>query len=177
VAYTKYDTILERVREILEDGYGSVRAINAGRFSGELYEGLPRETQTRLGILSQKPIEASIVEVQRHPQALVVTGSVQIERFILEVRVVRTLETLATVDDNTRDDCKALAAEDSDAIKQALEWPPNLATTQGGTATDCKALIHERSSVRLTTGPQGGAATLTTIHRFVGTALSRPAVA
>lgn len=175
MAYAKYDTILERVRELLEDGYGAVRAVNANRFTGDLYEGLPRETQTRLGVLSQKPVEASIVEVSRHPQALTITGSVQIERFTLEVRVIRTLETLAQVDDGTRDDVKALAAEDSDAIKQALEWPPNLRTLQDGTATDCKGLIHDRSSVRLVQGPQGGAATLTTIHRFIGTALSRPA--
>jgi hypothetical protein len=176
VAYTKYDTILERVRELLEDGAGSVRAISASRFQGGLFEGLPNETYQRLGILSQKPIEASIVDIVPHPQRLVITGSMQIERFVLEVRVVRVFETVHQIDDDLRDDVKALCAEDQSAITQALEWPPNLATTQGGTSTDCIGLVHERSTPRLRATPQGAATAIVTAHRFVGTARSRPAI-
>lgn len=175
MAYAKYDEILERVRELLESELGSVRKIAAARFQGGLAEGLPRETQTRLGVLSQKPIEASIVDVMPHPQRLVITGDVQLERFVLEVKVVRALEIATQVNDALRDDVKALAAEDASAITQLLEWPPNLATTAGGETTDCIGLVHERSSPRYVANGQGAAVALVTAHRFVGTAVSRPA--
>lgn len=177
MAYAKYDAILERVRELLEDGLGSIRTITSTRFRGGLHDGLPHETQTRLGVEAQKPIEATIVESGPHPQRLVITGTVQIERFVLEIKVVRTLATESQLTDSLRDDVKALAAEDGNAICQVLEWPPNLATTAGGTSTDCKALIHEKSSARYVPGKAGGAIALVTVHRFVGTALSRPAAA
>lgn len=175
MAYTKYDAILERVRELLEDGYGSIRAISSSRFQGGLHDGLPNETLPRLGELSQKPIEASITGVSRHPQRLTIVGDVQIERFTLEVRVVRALATPTQVNDALRDDVKALAVEDSDVIKQALEWPANLTSTQGGTTTDCKALIFDNSRPRVRVNKTGAAMFVDTIHTFTGTAVSRPA--
>lgn len=176
MAFTKYDAILERVRELLEDGLGSYRAISASRFTGNAPEGQGPEAQARFGALAQKPIEASITAVERHPQRLTIVGNVQIERFRMEVRVVRTLPTDTSVDDDLRDDAKALAVEDADVIKQSLEWPGNLTTTAGGTSTDCKALIYEDSRVRAMIDPKsGGASRLVTIHNFLGTAISRPA--
>jgi hypothetical protein len=144
------------------------------RFQGGLAEGLPHATQTRLGMYSQKPIEASIVP-GKHPQRLTIVGDVQIERFALDVRVVRTLDTATQVDDDLRDDAKAFAAEDQSAIQQALEWPPNLATTSGGTATDCKSLIYDRTRAQIITNKAGEAKAIASVHSFTGTAISRPA--
>jgi hypothetical protein len=174
MVYLKGDAILTRIRELVEDGLGSYRAISASRFTGGLHDTQPAATQARLGILAQKPAEASITAVRRHPQRLVTGGSVQVHLIEVEIKIVRTVEIAGTVDDDLRDDVKGLAAEDADALSQVLEWPGNLATTSGGTSTDLKSLLHQDSRARLV-GTAGEALRLETVHRFTGTALSRPA--
>jgi hypothetical protein len=174
MAYLKGDAILTRIRELIEDGAGSYRAISASRFTGGLHDTQTPATQQRLGVLAQKPAEASITNVSRHPQRLVTGGSVQVHLIEVTIKIVRTVDVAGTVDDDLRDDIKGLAAEDSDALSQALEWPGNLATTSGGTATDLKSLMHQSSRGRLV-GVAGEALRLETVHVFTGTALSRPA--
>lgn len=174
MAYIKTAEILTRIRELLQDGYGSVRTINASRFQGGLHAGQTPDHQARLGILSQLPCEASITKTLRHPQRLVITGSVQIELLEIQVNVVRTVAIDGQVTDSVRDAAKALAAEDADAIKQVLEWPPNLTLTNAGAATDLKGMSYQGSDHRFL-GAAGKAMRLDTIHRFHATCLSRPA--
>lgn len=174
MAYIKTDAILTRIRELVEGGYGSLRAITSTRFSGGLHEGQDPTHHARLGILAQKPSEASITKVLPHPQRLVVGGSVQIHLLEIEVRIVRTVAIDGQVDDSIRDAAKALAAQDADALAQVLEWPGNLVSTQAGATTDLKGLFHMGSRHTLK-GTAGEAMRLDTVHTFSGTALSRPA--
>lgn len=178
MAYLKADEIYERVRELVEDGLGSVRTAAAARFTGDLPDGLTDEEQARRGVVGAR-VEPRIVEVRRHPQRLVITGDVQYHLVVLEVRVVRTLATEQDVDDGLRDDVHALALQDASVLSQVLEWPGNLRQTAGGEDTDLLSLMHQRSTMprARVTGSAGKATAIETIHRFEGTALSRPAAA
>lgn len=174
MAYIKTDAILTRIRELAEGGHGTLRPIASSRFSGGLHEGQDPAHQSRLGILAQKPSEATITKFLPHPQRLVVGGSVQIHLLEIEVRVIRTVAIDGQVDDSIRDAVKALAAQDGDALAQVLEWPGNLVATQAGATTDLQGMTHEESR-HVLRGKAGEAMRLDTVHRFTGTALSRPA--
>lgn len=176
MAYTKTAEILTRIRELLQDGYGSVRTITSTRFQGGLHDGQDPNHQARLGVLTQLPAEASIVRTLPHPQRLVTTSSVQIELLEIAVKVVRTLAIDGQVTDSIRDAVQASAAEDASAIAQVLEWPPNLEQTNAGAATDAKGARYQGSDHRWS-GNAGKAMRLESTHRFLLTALSRPATA
>lgn len=175
MAYIKAAEIIERIREIVNDGAGSVRAISASRFKGGMHEGLDDAHLSHLGKMAQKPAEVAIVAVRPHDQKIVVGGSVQLHYVDIEIRVVRALTFKGRVNDDTRDAIRALSAQDASALEQALEWPPNLETTTGGQSTDLLACMFAGSRNPVV-GLEGTSMRIDTIHRFEGTALSRPAI-
>lgn len=175
MAYIAADAILQRLRELLQDGGGSIRAISSARLAGNLPPGLSPEEQRRRGCDTSKPIEVSLDGVLPHPNRLTSSGSVQIHTVPVTVRVVRTLAVSEQVDDTLRDDVRALAIEDSSAIQDVLSWPNNLATTDvGAISTGIKGADFVESRARVQ-GVVGAAMDVTTEHRFNLTVVSTPA--
>lgn len=129
----------------------------------------------RLGIASKKPASARIVSTGPHPQRLARLGTVQIVAFVLEVRVVRTLDISGQVDDDTRDAAEALAAQDGDVLTQVFELPNNLTQTAASDTTDWIGANWTGSTHRFVNVKKGEAARLDSIHRFDCTAVTRPA--
>jgi hypothetical protein len=108
-----------------------------------------------------------------------VTGNFLIYEVTIDVRIVRTITTLEQVSDDDDETLRALAFEDCDVVRQALEYPGNLTTTTAGVATDLASglLSHVRSTQQRVRGAvNSGAQTVETTHRFTGYAFARPAV-
>lgn len=178
MAYIPAAAILTRIREVVQDAEGVLRTIDECRFRGDMHDGLSPDEQSRRGILGRAPAEASITRVRPHPQQLTRTCGINFVIAEIQIKIVRTLGPAEQVDDTLRDRAKALAAEDALALRQALEWPPNMATTRDGDATDIGHIDWLDS--RPVLGPVGTSAQalrLTTIHTFEATVTSRPAVA
>lgn len=178
MAYIPATAILTRIREVIEDQEGALRTIDECRFTGDMHDGLSPLEQSRRGMLSRAPAEASITRLRPHPQQLTITCGVNLVLADVQIKIVRTLGPAEQVDDALRDQAKALASEDAIALRQALEWPPNLQATRAGVATDIGHMTWVDS--RPVLGPIGTsvqALRLTTIHTFEATVTSRPAVA
>lgn len=126
--------ILTRIREVLEDGAGSVRTVSSSRFLGELPDGLSPDAEA-LRAISKPRVEASITGIRRSASTPPIIGSLLIYDVDVDVRVVRVATTLHQLSDDQRVALQALCAEDADIIRQALEWPGNLTSTTAGAAT------------------------------------------
>lgn len=163
----KFDALHVRMRELLEDSAGDLRAVPIDRFSGDLPAGLNEAEDAKRGSLQVIPCEARVVSFGPHPQTNPVTGDRRLLRINVEVRVIRALSWPEQVVDAVRDVAKALAAEDGDVVAQAFEWPPNLSSTEAGAPTGCKSLVH-RDSTSLVIGTTGEAQRIETLHRFTG---------
>jgi hypothetical protein len=178
VAYIKAAAILRRIREVLEEAAGTLRVIPSTRFLGDIPDGLSDEEETRRAL--EKPrIAAALVDVTRSAASPPVTGNFIIYDVTLDVRIIRTLTTLEQISDDDDETLRALAFEDADVVRQALEYPGNLTQTSAAVATDLASgmLSHVRSTQQRARGAvNGGAQTLETIHRFTGYAFARPAV-
>lgn len=175
MAYIAADKIITRLRELLQDGDGSIRAIANARFSGGLTPGLPEEEARRRGLPTEKPIEIELHGPIPHPQRLTIVGDVQIHHVDAYISVVRTVTVGDQVDDALRDTIRAQAVIDGGAIEQALEWPGNLALTEASEATGmigARYLGPVRARLR---GETGAAMDLTTEHRVRLTVTSSPA--
>lgn len=173
MAYLKTAAIYTRLSEIVNDGLGSVRLVDAARFADGIFEGQGADRESFRGAQIQKPSEITI-RPRRHPQRFSIVGSVQVWALDIEIRIVRTLAYEARVNDATRRAIKALVLEDADVLTQALEWSPNLATTSGGVSTDLKGIVYEKTR-NVVVGVEGKTMTINAWHAFTGTAVSRPA--
>jgi hypothetical protein len=174
VSYLAVDAIYERLRELVEDGAGTVRVITS-RFGGDLPEGLDVDEEQRRGIATLAPAEVNITALRKHPQHIARLGNVQVHLLDVTVRVVRTLAVQEHVDDDLRDDLKAQAILDGNALSQVLEIPANLHTTEGSTATGLIGGEYVDSVPAYRGKAAGEASSLITKHRFVFTATSTPA--
>ena len=176
MAYIKANAILTRIREVLEDGQGSLRSISSTRFAGDLPEGLDPTEDARRAISAPR-IEAKITGISRHSQSPPVTGNMLLYSVAIEVRVVRTVTRTEQLTDDDRVTLQALAAEDTDVVRQALEWPGNLTQTEAAVTTDlASGLLRYASTKDMVRGAvNGGAQTMETVHSFTGVVISRPA--
>ena len=177
MGYLKTSAILTRVREVLEDGAGTLRVISE-RFLGDLPEGLSEVEQMRRGLVKAR-VETSISSISRSPTSPPITGNFLIYEIGVDVRVVRTVTTLEQLSDDDRDSLMALAAEDADVVRQALEYPGNLTQTSAGVDTQLASgmLNFKSSRIRVSRAVDEGAQRVETIHNFSGFAYARPAIA
>lgn len=170
------DAILTRIREACEDGVGSIRVIASTRYYGGAAFDLDDSEESLRG-MERPRVEARIGQVRRHTSTPSITSNLALYELDVVVRVVRHLAPDHKLDDDLRDDVKALALEDADVLNQALTWPGNLTTTTGGTATGLiSGMLRYASSdppiiAQLSTG-----ARIVTEHRFTGIAQVAPAV-
>jgi len=174
MSYAPFAYALQRVRELVQDGAGSIRAITSTRFQGDLPEGLTAEEYTRRGIVSEIHTDSRWGVEKRHPSRLTIACTTQIHLVELTVTVARTLATPQQVSDTLRDAVVSLAAEDSGALQQVLEWPQNLSTTSDGHDTGLKGLQYIDSTPQII-GNAGQAQQLRTVQRFDATIVSNPA--
>jgi len=168
MAYGSYANVLTAIREVLDDGTGSLRAIAAGRFTDDLDPSVDEAERQRRGIRSDKPFRVRITGQRRHPASPPILGSVILYEIDVEVTVSRTVATIEQLDADTFSVLEALAWEDADAIRQALCTPPNLESTSASAATgivgDHLRYIDSRGKVVPIQGD--GAGRYETIHRF-----------
>jgi len=178
VAYLKANAIITRVREIIEDGQGSLRTISATRFTGGYPEGgVGDDELARRGIAVSKPVQVVVRSLGRHPNSPPIGGNLEILEVEVEVAIARTIAIEEMVDDDAHTTLAALALEDVDVIRQALEWPANLTQTEAADATDLCSLRLDRPASNIKVGGgQGKAYSLEYRLRFTGPAFSRPAI-
>lgn len=175
MANIKASAIATRIREVLLQAAGTARTISTSRFDGDLPDGLDQAEDARRAVTGAR-IEATIGDFRRSPASPPITGDLIIYDFGVTVRVVRLIERAAQLTDSERDAVHALAAEDVDVIRQALEYPGNLTETAAATSTGIvSGLLRWESSKPATVGRvNDGAQTLTTVHQFRGHAIARP---
>ena len=170
--------ILLRIRQVLENGAGTLRTIASTRFYGDFPEGLDASTEQRRG-LERPRIEARIRGISRNPASPPITGNFVLYDLAIDVEIVRPLTTAEQLTDSDRDTLRALVMDDVDVVRQALEYPGNLTTTTAGAATDLVSglLSYRTSRVDPIASPiSSGAQTLRSVHSFTGIAISRPAI-
>lgn len=169
--------ITTAIREVIEDGTGSVRTITSGDY-------LPGATAARSipGLAHDALIapraEVRIVETTRHEASPAITGSFQLVALEIEIRLVRSLTTFKLLDHDARQAVYALAALDGDVLAQALTWPGNLTQTSGATATGLVSgclRTDWRSAVGTVEADGSDHGRLVTTHRF--TAIAKVALA
>lgn len=172
MAYIAASAILTRVREVLEDSAGTLRTVPAARFLGDLPEGLSEDAESMRAI-SKPRVEASMVSVKRSPSTPPIIGSLLLYEVEIAVRVVRVVTTLEQLSDDDRVALQALAFEDCDVVRQALEYPGNLTSTTAGTATGlCSGLLRYTGSkaAPLRRRVDGGSQPFEVTHTFSGVA-------
>ena len=179
MSYIKAEAITTRIKEVLEMNSGAFRAIPAGRFSGDLIEGLDIDEELRRALENPR-INANVVRVSRSPASPPIMGNVVLYDLELEVRIVRIMSTLEQLDDDSLQLLRSRAFEDVDVVRQALEFPGNLTTTEGGEATDIVSGMFrfvESNVATIKRMMSEGAQEAETLMKFSAVAIARPAVA
>lgn len=172
MAYVDADAIITRVREVLEDGTGSLRTITTGTYYGGLFPGVDGGEESMRAAVKPR-IEPSVRVVGRNENTPGVMGSYNLIDVEVTVRVVRFVNANHKLKDSLADDVKAAAARDADVIRQALTYPNNLTATSGGTATGlCTGLLSyegsDEPSVEWDDADNSEGGRIETVHRFTG---------
>lgn len=162
--------ILTRIREVLQDGEGAVRALASGAYAGGLYESIAENAEA-VRALTGPRIGVRFTGLERHPASPPRMGSVQLLALEVEVTVARHFGAAEALDDTARDALQALAMADGDALQQALGWPGNMTATTGGAATGLVSgcLTYEGSDEgEIRYGQEGQDGVIRTTHSFSG---------
>lgn len=175
MAYARFNIALKRIREVVEQSAGTLRPVPAGRFGGELPEGLNDESAMAKAA-SVPRVESSITSIEPSSSSPPVLGDLRIYEVQVTVKVVRVLSALEQVSDADRDELHALAAQDADVLSQALGFPGNLSRTAAGVETEIVSglLVYRSSSVLVKKPTDDGAQPVITSHVFRGHMISRP---
>ena len=137
-----YDAVLTAIREVLEDDAGTLRTLGT-RFFGGLFGDID-DDEASLRAMERPIVEATITGRRRHPSSPSRMGSYKLEEIDVTVRVIRHLNADHALDDDRRDDVKALAINDGDLIAQALTYPGNLTQTAAAAPTNlCTGCLSE----------------------------------
>ncbi len=174
MAHIAASAIITRLRELVQDGSGSYRAIDSGRLQGGLASGMTVEEQRRRGLFTEKPAEISLDSVTPHPQRFTYSGSVQVHLLTVTIRIVRTIAIAEQHTDTLRDDVRAQAVVDSSALQHVMSLPANLAQTDAAAATGILGAEFVGTTARAE-GNVGETMSLATEHRFELTVKSTPA--
>jgi len=134
MALANFVAIRKAVRERLAGTIATPpRQVTAGRFGGEWYERLEDHAK-RLRALTRPRYDVQVRRIPRGRSSPAEPGNVAL--YDIEVRLVcgYALKHPALNDDK-RDEIRALAEQDADVIRQALGWGNVLLQTSGGTPT------------------------------------------
>ena len=177
MANADFDAILTRIREVIEDGSGTLRVISSARFQGQLPSNL-NESEASLRAMDKPVVEARTGTISRHPASPPIFGNLSLLNVEFVVMVIRHLSPDHKLDDDLRDDIKALAANDADHLMQALTFPGNLTQTTGSVATNLvSGLLTYDSSDEAEIVQEDVGARIVTEHRFAGVVQTTLAIA
>jgi len=164
-----------RIRQILEDGAGSLREITASTYQSLAGESL---TNDELSLRAAEAPRYRIVyeSISRAPETPSRPSNRQILDVELDVVVIRHVPPVANDSDSAIDAVKNAAVADHDVIAQALEWPGNVSV-----AGVISSMLRSAGSSRVRLQyPQGGVdfqpGILETSHRFSCKVLVSPEV-
>lgn len=170
----EFAALYQRLRELATQAEGILRTIPVGRFDESLPEGLTLDEQVRLTTRTSDHVDGQprieVRPIRRRERTHPPTGSVQIRKIEVELRVVRALPLDAIKDDDKRYDQHALATEDGELLARVIEWPGNLVATAAGALTGCRSLVSVSSDGIVKSGSKGAGhpQLLETIHVFRG---------
>jgi len=176
MAYVQTAYLIQRIREVLEDAYGSLRTITAGTYEGDFPQGLDEAEAQRRSLIAPRT-RVNVNVIGRSPYSPPINGSLIIYDLNVTVIASRLLQREAQITPDDYDDVQAASAADADVIRQALEWPGNLTTTSDGHATDLVSgmLSYESSTFPIIGQINDGAQRIEAQHVFSGFLISRPA--
>lgn len=169
MAYANPDAILTAVRDVIESAAGSVLAVDVTRFSGDLYDGLLDDEESRRALVSPRA-EARITAWEPHGASPLELATRTIYATEVSISVVRHLNQAHKLIDATRDAAKALAAQDADALAQALSYVGNVSEDSGSNATGIISgrLRFEGSDIGDVELDDDGPGLIRSTHRFSG---------
>lgn len=165
--------IVTRVREVVDDGAGTLRTISSSRFGEKLFREMPDANQSRLAVSGPK-FDVRLTRIERHPNTPPVGGSLALYNVEVEVTVARHLNVTHAIIDANRDTILAAAIEDGDHIAQALMYPGNLTQTAAGAATGLASglLVFDSSDSEVVLSDAAATPSLVrSTHRFRGVAV------
>lgn len=171
------NSLMVRLREVLEDGYGSLRTVAADTYGGNLPDALTSMGDS-VRSLGQPQVECLITGIERSPSSPMLLGNAALYKVDVRVRVVRRLSADLSVAEAARDAVKAAAATDADVIAQVLSKPGNLTATEAAAATGLVSgmLSYRSSSLTVTSVVEDGSSVIESNHLFQGTIQSAPPV-
>jgi len=135
MAYVQAQALIHRIREVLEQSAGTLRTVPSGRFQGDWPQGLSDATQARI-VFANPRVRVNLESFSRSQYSPPINGNIVIYDIGVSVIVARLFDREKQITSDDYDAVQAYAAEDTDVIRQALEWPGNLTTTSTGSATD-----------------------------------------
>lgn len=159
----------KRLREVIDDGLGSVRTVPNDRIAGNLPAGLTPTAQFERTI-NRPRFDCLVTHVtpsDDSPPGAV--GSIALLDVEFELRFVYALPLMESPDEE-RDNARAIALEDMDLVRQALEWHDQLSATDAGVSTQ---II--RGSVRMVSFDVSNESfapdqqVMRTVHRYTST--------
>jgi hypothetical protein len=151
MAYIAAAALVTRLREVLEESKGVLRTVPAGRFAGDLFEGLSEAEQMRRAFTTAR-VRADVSVLGRSKYCPSQPSNLLIYDITVSVTALRTITRKDQLSQDENDELAALFNEDTDVIRQALEDPRNLLTTESGTPTGLLSgllLFKERSGTNV----------------------------
>lgn len=179
MAYLKAHALIVRIREVLEDSRGVGRTVPPGRFVGNLPQGLSETEQMRRA-LTKAPtsiddfpsarVRVNVNVLGRSPWSPPINSNIILYNVTVAVTTLRTIQRKEQLSPDLYDDIQALAIEDGDIVRQALEYPRNLLATEAAEPTHLVSgmLIFANSVTGVIRDINGGAQKLETTHNFNG---------
>ena len=170
------DAIVSRIRLILEGGAGTVRTIATTRFHGDMPEGLDAN-EAALRAVVRPRYEVVVKDLGYSDSSPPLMHSIAIKRIGAEIRVTRPYTFTEATSDSARDDQRALAAQDFDAISQALGYPGNVTIAGTDTVVVSGLLRPDGEPSYDATMPDGDRpGSIVTVCNFTGTAIVTQAI-
>jgi len=165
--------ILTAVREVVEDAAGSVRIITADTYRPGAHEALGEDAASTQALVKPRA-EARFTSIEPHGARPAEQGSFTLYALELEVTVTRFIGTEHMILDDVRTALRAVAAEDSSRLAQALGWPGNLVQTSAvvpvATGLVSGMLRHVSSEIGDLEMVEGQDGRIVTVHSFTGVA-------
>lgn len=163
--------ILTAVREVVEDAAGSVRIIASDTYRPGAHESLGEDAASTQALVRPRA-EARFTSIEPHGARPPEQGSFTLYAIDLEVTVTRFIGTEHMILDDVRTALRAVAAQDSSRLAQALGWPGNLTQTSAAVATGLVSgmLRHTGSEIGDLEMVEGQDGRIVTAHSFTGVA-------
>lgn len=176
MSYIQTSAIITAIREVVESGYGSLRTITDGTYTGDWPAGLSESEQKRRALEGPRT-RVNLNVTGRSPNSPPINGNLVIYDASVTITIERIMARSAQLTQTEYDAVQAAAALDTDVVRQAVEYPGNLTLTSAGAPTDIvSGMLRWQSSATNVVGlVNDGAQRVETVHNFTACLISRPA--